>query len=104
MNRQILQVRRSMAIVGLAAALRVGGVLGWTLTSSAKPVLGAARAVTLSVAAEPQAAGAGGSLTQGFADVIEPILPAVVNIQTTASVQTTRQHRRRGGSAVWVRA
>ena len=54
MNRQILQVKRSMAIVGLAAALLVGGGLGWTLTSAASPVLGAARAVTLSVAAEPQ--------------------------------------------------
>ena len=90
MNRQILQVRRSIAVVGLAAALLLGGGLGWTFTSSAKPVLGAARAVTLSVAPEPQA-GSGGSLTQGFADVIQPILPAVVNIQTTASVQTTRQ-------------
>ena len=44
MNRQILQVKRSMAIVGLAAALLLGGGLGWTLTSAAKPVLGAARA------------------------------------------------------------
>jgi serine protease Do len=93
MNRHILQVRRSMAIVGLVAALLVGGGLGWTLTSAAKPVLGAARAVTLSVAAEPQAAGASGALTQGFADVVEPILPAVVNIQTTSSVQLTRQQR-----------
>jgi serine protease Do len=91
MNRQILQVKRSIAIVGLAAAMLVGGGLGWTLTSAAKPVLGAARSVTLSVAAEPQAAGATGSLTQGFADVVQPILPAVVNIQTTATVQQTRQ-------------
>ena len=91
MNRQILQVKRSMAIMGLAAALFVGGGLGWTLTSAAKPVLGAAGAVTLNVVAEPQAGGASGSLTQGFADVIQPILPAVVNIQVTASVQNTRQ-------------
>ncbi len=93
MNRQILQVKRSMAIVGLAAALLLGGGLGWTLTSAAKPVLGAARSVTLSVAAEPQASGASGSLTQGFADVVQPILPAVVNIQTTSNVQTTSQQR-----------
>jgi len=41
------------------------------------------------VAPEPQ--GGGGSLTQGFADVIQPIVPAVVNIQTSGNVQTTRQ-------------
>ena len=91
MNRQILQVKRSMVIAGLAAALMVGGGLGWTLTTAAKPVLGAARAVTLNVAAEPQASGASGSLTQGFADVVQPILPAVVNIQVTSNVQSTQQ-------------
>ena len=96
MNRQILQIKKSIAIVGLGAALLLGGGLGWTLTSAAKPVFGAARAVTLSVAAEPQASGAAGSLTQGFADVVQPILPAVVNIQVTASVQTTRQQQRDG--------
>ena len=89
MNRQILQVRRSIAVIGLAAALLIGGGLGWTFTSSAQPVLGAARAVTLSVAPEPQ--GSGGSLAQGFADVIQPILPAVVNISTSRTVQRTRQ-------------
>jgi serine protease Do len=93
MNREILQVKRSMAIIGLGVALLVGGGLGWTLTSAAKPVLGAARAVTLSVAAEPQAAGPSGSLTQGFADVVQPILPAVVNIQVTSNVEMTRQDR-----------
>jgi serine protease Do len=89
MNRQILQVRRSIAVVGLAVALLLGGGLGWTFTTSVKPVLGAARAVTLSVAPEPQ--GGGGSLTQGFADTIQPILPAVVNIQTTSNVQTRQR-------------
>jgi serine protease Do len=93
MNRQILQVRRSIAVVGLATALLLGGGLGWTLTGSANAnsVMGAARAVTLSVAPEPQAGGGGGSLAQGFADVIQPILPSVVNIQTTSNVQQTRQ-------------
>ena len=89
MDRQILQVRRSIAAAGLAAALLLGGGLGWTFTTNVQPVLGAARAVTLSVAPEPQ--GGGGSLTQGFADVIQPIVPAVVNIQTSGNVQTTRQ-------------
>ena len=96
MSRQILQIKRSIAIIGLGAALVAGGGLGWTLTSAAKPVLGAARAVTLSVAAEPQSGGAAGSMAQGFADVVQPILPAVVNIQVTASVQTTRQQQPNG--------
>jgi serine protease Do len=90
MNRPILQVRRSIAIVGLAAALLLGAGLGWTF-NTVKPVLGAAPDVTLNVAAEPQAGGAVGSLTLGFADVVQPILPAVVNIQTTSNVQPTSQ-------------
>jgi Do/DeqQ family serine protease len=75
--------------VGLTVALLLGAGLGWTFTTSVRPVLGAARAVTLSVAPEPQAGA--GSLTQGFADVIQPVLPAVVNIQTSGNAQTTRQ-------------
>jgi serine protease Do len=94
MNRQILQIQRSLAVIGLAAALLVGGGLGWTLTSSAKPVLGAARAVTLSVASPTPQTGGGGSLSQGFADTIQPILPAVVNIQVKSTVQNTRAQQR----------
>jgi Do/DeqQ family serine protease len=90
MHRPILQVRRSIAVVGLAAALSLGAGLGWTF-SNGNSVLGAAREVTLNVAAEPQAGGAAGSLMQGFADVVQPILPAVVNIQTTSRVQTRQQ-------------
>jgi len=89
MDSRILQVRRSIAVMGLAVALLLGGGLGWTFNANVQPVLGAARAVTLSVAPEPQ--GSAGSLTQGFADVIQPIVPAVVNIQTSGNVQTTRQ-------------
>ena len=93
MNRQILQIKRSVALVGLAVALFVGGGLGWTLTSSAKPVLGAARAVTLSLAS-PAPQTSGGTLpTQGFADVVQPILPSVVNIQVSSTVQNTRGQR-----------
>jgi serine protease Do len=92
MNRQILQIKRSVALVGLAAALLVGGGLGWTLTSSATPVLGAARSVTLSVAAPaPQVSAS--SMAQGFADIVQPILPAVVNIQVTAKVQQTQNRQ-----------
>ncbi len=90
MNR-VLQIRRSVAAVILGAALLLGGGLGWTLTGSAKPVLGAARTVTLSVAAPQQLRE--GALREGFADVVQPILPSVVNIQTTASVQLTRNRQ-----------
>jgi serine protease Do len=94
MNRQILQVKRSIAIFGLGAALLLGGGVGWTITSAATPVFGDARAVTLSVAADPQGGGAAVSMREGFADVVQPILPAVVNIQVTAKVETTRQQQR----------
>jgi serine protease Do len=94
MNR-ILQIRRSLAAAVLGAALVIGGGLGWTLTSNAKPVLGAARAVTLSVAA-PQQSGGSGSIREGFADVIQPILPSVVNIQTTAKVELTQGRQGQG--------
>ena len=93
MNRQILQIQRSLALVGLAVALLVGGGLGWTLTGSAKPVLGAARAVTLNLASPTPQNSGGGSLAQGFADTIQPILPSVVNIQVSSTVQNTRQQR-----------
>src|SRR6185295_12790607 len=72
-----------------------GGGLGWTLTSNAKPVLGAARAVNLSIAAPQQSAGSG-SIREGFADVIQPILPSVVNIQTTAKVELTQGRQGQG--------
>jgi len=94
MNR-ILQVPRSIAAAILGAALLIGGGLGWTLTSNAKPVFGAARNVTLAVAAPQQARE--GSLREGFADVIQPILPSVVNIQVTSNVQLTRGQRGGGG-------
>jgi len=91
MNKQILQIKRSVALVGLAATLLVGGGIGWALTNSDKPVLGAARAVTLSLAAPSAQSGGGGLPTQGFADTVQPILSSVVNIQVSSTVQNTRQ-------------
>jgi serine protease Do len=90
MNKQIFSVRRSVAVVSLAVALLIGGAMAWTIASGGHPVLGATNAVTLRVADDTKPANQAASLTQGFAPVIEPLLPAVVNISSSKVVKATR--------------
>ena len=89
MDKQTVQVRRSVALVSLAATLLIGGALVWAIEWSGHPVLGAGRTVTLRLAAEdsPQRAAAA-NLGEGFSAVVEPLLPAVVNISTSKVVKT----------------
>src|SRR5579862_8969251 len=88
MNNHTVQIKRSAAMATLAVALLVGGALSWAISSGGSPVLGATRAVTLRMA--PAAVEAPGSLGTGFADVVAPLLPAVVNISTSKMVQSSR--------------
>ena len=88
MNNRILQIRRSVALVSLAAALAIGGVLAWAISSSGRTVLGAGSPVTLRIAGNAPAGPV--NLNEGFASVVEPLLPAVVNISTSKVVKSQR--------------
>jgi serine protease Do len=90
MNTRFLQVRRSVALASLAACLVVGGALAWTIGSNGhNTVFGATSPVTLRIAGNP-AVGATGNFTEGFSAVVEPLLPAVVNISTSKMVKSSQ--------------
>jgi serine protease Do len=90
MSNQIFQVRRSIAMVSMAVALLIGGAMAWTVASGGRSVLGATNGVTLRLADDSKPTPTG-SLAEGFAPVVEPLLSAVVNIQTSKVVKTSRQ-------------
>jgi serine protease Do len=88
MNNRFLQIRRSVALVSLAVSLVVGAALAWTLSSSGHTVLGAGSPVTLRIAGNSPAGPV--NLNEGFSAVLEPLLPAVVNISTSKVVKNTK--------------
>ena len=87
MNREVLQIRRWVAILVVGVALGVGGILAtgirnWTGHSA----FGAQRdpiAMTHSTAPVTL-----GNFTNGFSSVVQPALPAVVNIHSSKVVKT----------------
>jgi serine protease Do len=91
MSNQIFQVRRSIAMVSVAVALLIAGAMAWTVASGGRSVLGATNAVTLRLADDSKPGPTVGSLSDGFAPVVEPLLSAVVNIQTSKVVKTSRE-------------
>ena len=73
MNTRFVQVRRSVALVSLAACLVIGGGLAWMVGSSGhNTVFGATSPVTLRIAGNP-AVGATGNFNEGFSAVVEPL-------------------------------
>ena len=88
MNNRFLQIRRSVALVSLAASVVIGGALAWTINSSGHTVLGAGSPVTLRIAGNAPAGPV--NFNEGFASVLEPLLPAVVNISTSKVVKNTK--------------
>src|SRR5580698_947161 len=86
MDNQTVLVRRSVAMVALAAALLIGGALAWTFATGSHTVLGASPTVTLRMASSNSPA-TPVSLQDGFAAVVEPLLPAVVNISSSKMVK-----------------
>jgi serine protease Do len=88
MNNRFLQIRRSVALVSLAASLVIGGALAWMIGSSSHTVLGAGSPVTLRIAGNAPAGPV--NFNEGFSSVVEPLLPAVVNISTSKLVKTPR--------------
>jgi serine protease Do len=88
MNKRFLQIRRSVALVSLAASLVIGGALASMISSSGHTVLGAGSPVTLRIAGNAPAGPV--NFNEGFSSVVEPLLPAVVNISTSKVVKTPR--------------
>ena len=83
----MLQVRRSIAIVGISALLVVGGVTGAALSVCAKHHDSSSPTASIVVAASsnPEAAPPNAA---GFAPVLKPALAAVVNISSSRIVKT----------------
>ena len=91
MEKQTISIKRSIATAVLGVALLAGSALTWTFTSSGKTVLGATRPVELRMAPASSSPAVGPvSLSEGFANVVEPLLPAVVNISTSKMVKSQR--------------
>ncbi len=88
MNNRFLQIRRSVALVSLAACLVIGGAVAWMISSSGHTVFGAASPVTLRIAGN--AAVGPANFSEGFSAVVEPLLPAVVNISTSKMVKSSQ--------------
>lgn len=91
MSNPVYQVRRSIALVAVAVAVLIGGGLAWTVASGGHSVLGATRAVTLRLADDSKTEPNVASLAEGFAPVVEPLLPAVVNISTSKVVKSSHE-------------
>jgi serine protease Do len=90
MNNRFFQIRRSVALVSLAAALVIGGALAWAINSAGShTVFGAGSPVTLRIAGNAPAGP--GNFNEGFAAVVEPLLPAVVNISTSKVVKSSQR-------------
>jgi serine protease Do len=91
MDKQTVSIKRSVATISLGVALLIGGALTWAFTSSDRPVLGASRPVELRMAPAAAKPAVGPvSLSEGFSAVVEPLLPAVVNISSSKMVKATR--------------
>jgi serine protease Do len=82
MSGEVVQLRRGVAVAILVVALIAGAIVGtWALRWSDHSVFGAPSVpVKVAGAMDPVRLGAFGN---GFASVVDPALPAVVNISTT---------------------
>jgi len=89
MNTRFLQIRRSVALVSLTAAVIIGGALAWAVGSGGHTVLGAGSPVMLRIAGNSPAGPV--NLNEGFSAVVEPLLPAVVNISTSKVVKSSQR-------------
>lgn len=88
----LFQVRQSAAYLTLAAFLAVGAVIGVglaTLTGYSFP--GASRNVPVFVSRSAGASAGEAAYALGFAAVLKPVLPGVVNIASSRVVKTERQ-------------
>ncbi len=90
MNAKLMQVRRPVAAAALALCLFLGGAAAWVIESNGT-VRGAGRTVSLNVAKDSDAGIERVSFAEGFAPVVRPVLPAVVNIHASKIVKMSPQ-------------
>jgi serine protease Do len=88
MSKKVIEIRRGMAALLLALALSGGCILGiGGLSWMGRTVLGASKAPVTTVH-ESSPANLGG-FANGFASVVKPALPAVVNISSSKVVKSS---------------
>ena len=85
--RGTIQLRRSMVILGLCAAIVAGGALGWMGTTRFMSSASSGQLVPLFLAGEAPARAAEVSFLSGFTPIVKSALPAVVNISTSRKVE-----------------
>ena len=86
MSGKVIGVRRWVAVTVLTVTLVAGGIFGvWAVNWSGHTVLGAAKvAVKMAGNAAPVSLG---GFTNGFSSIVQPALPAVVNISSSKVVK-----------------
>jgi serine protease Do len=88
MNEKMIDIRRSRAMTSLIVALLIGGGLIWAFVGHSRSPIGVTHAAeSRTIAASQQAPVA---LADGFSAVVEPLLPAVVNISSSKTVKSRR--------------
>jgi len=88
MNEKMIRTRRSMAITSLIVALLIGGGLNWVFVRNSHSPIGVTHAAEPRTIANIQQAPV--ALSEGFSAVVEPLLPAVVNISSSKTVKSRR--------------
>src|SRR5579864_3624739 len=84
MKEKVVRIGYPAAILSAIVVLIIGGVLGWVIPAWAG-IANPANTVPVYVSGAAPAAGAPNSM--GFADVVKPVLPAVVNISSSRLVK-----------------
>ena len=90
MNAKLIQVRRPVAAAALGLCLILGGAAAWVMEANGT-VHGAGGSVAVTVAKDNDPGAERVSFTDGFAPVVQPVLPAVVNIHASKIVKMSQQ-------------
>ncbi|HYB60627.1 MAG TPA: DegQ family serine endoprotease [Methylomirabilota bacterium] len=90
MNAKLIQVRRPVAAAALGLCLILGAAAAWVMEASGT-VHGAGGSVAVTVAKDNDSGAERVSFTDGFAPVVQPVLPAVVNIHASKIVKMPQQ-------------
>ena len=87
-----LHVRQSVAFITIVVAVILGSILAFTVTSwGGHTVFGRTRNVPVFIAREAEGSGTLSSHPMGFAAILKPALPAVVNIASSRVVKVPTQ-------------